>query len=168
MGAGEEGEGSDGTGVDQSAHAGGGVVAGEEGAVGAAGQEGGEGELFVVGAPIPFGGVVVGEENVVEMNPDARRQGGEDMVEDPVDVASGHQDVARIDEHEIARGKLGEGPHAGLVHGCRDPFDIESGERRPGGRVDRCQAGRQAAVGDGPAQKAGGMAAADLDDARGP
>ena len=49
----------------------------------------------------------------------AGRQRREDVVEEDVHVGAGHQDVAGIDEQDVARGKRRERREAGILHRLR-------------------------------------------------
>ena len=62
-------------------------------------------ELFVVAAPLPLGRVVVGQEDVVHVDEHPARQAGKDAVEEEIDVGAGHQDVAGVDEQDVAARK---------------------------------------------------------------
>src|SRR5215207_4567129 len=84
------------------------VVAREQELVPAALQERPYEKLLVIAAPRPFGGIAFRKEDVVHMKEDARRQPGQDVEEEAVDVGAGHGDVARIDEEDVARFEAGQ------------------------------------------------------------
>jgi hypothetical protein len=98
------------------------------------------------------------------MQEDAGRQDRQHLVEQEVDVGAGHQDVARIDEQDVARCQLLKRRQATGRHGLRQPFDGQAAQRSARRRVDGEDLRGEAAIADGTRHEAGRMTAADLDD----
>jgi hypothetical protein len=139
-------------------------VAGEQHLPAAAEQQRDDGKLFVVAAPAPLRRIVVRQEDVVQVQEHAVGQAGNDTVQQEIDVAARHQNVAGVDEQDVAGGEVGKGRETDVRHRRPHGLDGQRFDRGARRRVDGGDAGGQSAVVPGAREEAGGVAGADLDD----
>jgi hypothetical protein len=125
----------------------------------------GEQVLLVVEARREELGIFVGQENVVDMDEDARRQHGQNFEEEAGGVGAVEGQVAAVEKEDVAGAQSRETldvhvQQVGLHHLVGYALDVGAGRRVDGG-----DGAVEAVVVDGLAEEPRAVAAADLDNA---
>lgn len=93
------------------------ICAGEERLVGATGEKGRNEQLLIVAPPLPFSGIGMRQEDVMEMDEHSRLKSREHIVDEAINIASRHCDMAGVNEEHIVASEFGKLDEIDLIDG---------------------------------------------------